>query len=131
VDLYERVDFALEQGGEFLISLHNNALSDGENPFVKRGSAAYYYHPHSLELARILHDDLLQATGLADHGLYYQNLALARPTEMLAVLLECAFMIHPDEEALLRDDRFLQRTAEGIATGLKRFLKQCRQKQED
>ncbi|HEX7345076.1 MAG TPA: N-acetylmuramoyl-L-alanine amidase, partial [bacterium] len=116
-------------GGEILISLHNNALSDGENPFVKRGSAAYYYHPHSQELARILHDDLLRATGLSDHGLYYQNLALARPTEMLAVLLECAFMIHPDEEALLRDDRFLQRTAEGIAAGLKRFLKQRRLKQ--
>ena len=126
VDLYDRVDYALQQDGEILISLHNNALSDGENPFVKRGSAVYYYHPQSLELAQVLHEKLLQATGLSDHGFYYQNLALARPTEMLAVLLECAFMIHPEEETLLRDDRFLQRTAQGIAAGLKEYLKTCR-----
>jgi len=129
VGLYDRVDYALQQDGEILISLHNNALSDGENPFVKRGSAVYYYHPQSLELAQVLHESLLPATGLSDHGLYYQNLALARPTEMLAVLLECAFMIHPEEEALLRDDRFLQRTAQGIADGLKEFLKRCRSTQ--
>jgi N-acetylmuramoyl-L-alanine amidase len=126
VDLYDRVDYAVQMGGEVLISLHNNALSDGENPFVNRGSAVYYYQPQSLELARVLHKNLLRATGLSDYGLYYQNLALARPTEMPAVLLECAFMIHPEEEALLRDDRFLQRTARGLAAGLKEFLKACR-----
>jgi N-acetylmuramoyl-L-alanine amidase len=116
MDLYDRVDYALQQ--------------DGENPFAQRGSAVYYYHPQSLELARVLHENLLRATGLSDHGLYYQNLALARPTEMLAVLLECAFMIHPEEEALLRDDRFLQRTAQGIVAGLKEFLKACRDTRE-
>jgi N-acetylmuramoyl-L-alanine amidase len=126
VELYRRADYAVQQDGEILVSLHNNALSDGENPFVKRGSAAYYYHSQSLDLARVLHDDLLPATGLPDHGWYYQNLALARPTEMLAVLLECAFMIHPEEEMLLRDDRFLKRTARGIAEGLKEFLEDCR-----
>lgn len=129
-ELYDRVDYAIAQGGEILISLHNNALSDGENPFWKRGSAVYYYHPQSRDLAWILHRYLLQATRLPDYGLYYQNLALARPTEMPAVLIECAFMIHPEEEALLRKDQFLSKTAAGIAAGLENFLSRCREERQ-
>jgi N-acetylmuramoyl-L-alanine amidase len=126
VELYDRIRFAVQKDADILLSLHNNALSDGENPFVKHGSAVYYYQPFSLELARSLHDHLLSATNLNDHGLYYQNLALVRPTEMPAVLLECAFMMYPPEEMLLRDDAFLQRTARGIAAGIREFLLQQR-----
>ncbi len=122
VELYDRVIFALQKDADILLSLHNNALSDGENPFVKHGSAVYYYQPFSLELARSLHDHLLSATKLNDHGLYYQNLALVRPTEMPAALIECAFMMYPPEEMLLRDDAFLKRTARGIAAGIRDFL---------
>lgn len=126
VELYDRVTTALQKKADILLSLHNNALSDGENPFVKHGSAVYYYQPFSLELARSLHDHLVAATGLNDHGLYYQNLALARPTEMPAVLLECAFIMYPPEEILLRNDAFLQRIARSITAGLREFLQRQR-----
>ncbi|RJP78627.1 MAG: N-acetylmuramoyl-L-alanine amidase, partial [Candidatus Zixiibacteriota bacterium] len=122
LDLYARVDSAVAWNAEILLSLHNNALSDGVNPFMNHGSAVYYFQPQSLELARTLHRYLLAATDLPDHGFYYQNLALARPTEMLAALIECAFMMYPEEEMLLRDDEFLRRTAAGLAQGLEAFL---------
>ncbi len=130
VELYDRVEFAAGGDGEMLLSLHNNALSDGENPFFNHGSSVYYYQPQSLDLARALHRHLVAATSLPDHGLYYQNLALARPTELLAVLLECAFMIHPEEEDLLRQEEFLDRTAAGIVQGIKEFLRNRRKLQE-
>jgi N-acetylmuramoyl-L-alanine amidase len=126
VGIYDRIDYALEREAELLISLHNNALPNGKNPFQVHGSAVYYYHPQSRNLAWHIHEELLDATGLADHGLYYKNLALARPTEMLAVLIESAFIIHPGEEMLLRDGRFIKRTAGGIAAGIKEFLRQSR-----
>jgi N-acetylmuramoyl-L-alanine amidase len=129
VDLYDRVDFAIAHEAEILLSLHHNALSDGENPFVKHGSGVYYYQPQSLDLARTLHDYLVRGTGLQDNGLYYQNLALCRPTEMPAVLIESAFMMYPEEEMLLRDDRFLERTAAGLADGLKEYFNRCQKEQ--
>lgn len=129
VGLYERAEYAADQNAEILLSLHNNALSDGENPFVKRGSAVYYYNPMSRDLAWTIHRHLLKATGLKDHGLYYQNLAVVRPTEMPSVLIESAFLMHPEEELLLRDDRFLDRVARGITAGVKDYLRSCRKLQ--
>jgi N-acetylmuramoyl-L-alanine amidase len=126
VELYDRVSFAVKAQAEVLLSLHNNALSDGENPFVKHGSGAYYYQPMSLDLARTLHQFLIQGTGLRDNGLYYQNLAMCRPTEMPAVLVESAFMMYPEEELLLRSDRFLDRTARSLAAGLEDYFRQCK-----
>ncbi|MBU1652459.1 N-acetylmuramoyl-L-alanine amidase [bacterium] len=126
IGLYERIDYSSSAGAEMLLSIHNNAIADGSNPFLLNGSSVYYYHAQSRDLAAAIHSRLLEASGLQDHGLYYKNLALARPTNMLAVLIECAFMIHPDEELLLRDKRFIKHLAQGIVKGLEDFLKQER-----
>lgn len=127
VAIYDRIDCAVSQNAEILLSLHNNALPDGRNPFVERGSSVYYYHPQSRDLAWALHKELLKASGLRDQGFFYKNLALARPTQLPAVLIECAFIIHPEEEMLLRDDRFLDRLAKGLVKGLKNYLKECQE----
>ncbi|MCX6639861.1 MAG: N-acetylmuramoyl-L-alanine amidase [bacterium] len=131
VDLYERVDYAVQQGAEILISVHNNALSDGENPFLRHGSSIYYYHSQSRRLAEKLHQSLVKATQLRDYGLFYKNLALARPTEMPAALVECAYIMYPEEEALLRDDHFQELISRGMLDGLGDFLKMNRQRQKN
>lgn len=127
--LYKRIEYALSQNAEILLSLHNNALPDGQNPFVKRGSSVYYYRSQSLDLAWSIHHQLLKATGLTDDGFYYKNLAMIRITELPAVLIESAFIIHPEEEMLLHDDRFLDRVAQGIMKGIKDYLRQYKQYQ--
>lgn len=126
--IYDRIDYAVEQGAEILLSLHNNALPDGKNPFEQRGSSVYYYHPQSRDLAWMLHQRLLEATGLQDHGFYFKNLAMARPSEMLAVLLECTFIIHPEEETLLREQRFIDRISRSLVKGLKDYLRPPRRR---
>ncbi len=126
VGIYDRVDYALEQGAEVLISLHNNALADGSDPFKLHGTSVYYYQPQSRTLAEILHRKLIEATGLRDHGLYYQDLALARPTQFPAVLIESAFIIYPPEEILLRNNRFIRRIAKSIVAGLEEYFKRER-----
>jgi N-acetylmuramoyl-L-alanine amidase len=116
--LYERVNLAREARADLLLSLHANALADGENPQIRHGSATYYYHPHSRPAAEIIHRRLLKTAGLRDDGLWYGSLALARPTECPAVLVEVAYLIYPPEEHLLRSDKFLRKLAQGLARGI-------------
>jgi N-acetylmuramoyl-L-alanine amidase len=123
VDLYERIDFARAQRADFLISLHANALPDGENPFVRHGTGTYYYQSTARAAAEILHRHLLKAGGLRDDGLYFANLAVTRPTLFPAVLIEGAFLIDPPEEILLRSEPFLRKMSRAIVDGLREYYR--------
>jgi N-acetylmuramoyl-L-alanine amidase len=120
--LYDRPAIAKVNNADLFVSIHNNALPDGVNPFENNGSATFYYHPHSIDLARAIQTQLLKATKLPDYGLYHGNLAVNRPTQYPAVLVECAFMIIPEQEALLKTDDFRDDIAKAITEGIKKFL---------
>ncbi|MEW5923803.1 MAG: N-acetylmuramoyl-L-alanine amidase, partial [Candidatus Zixiibacteriota bacterium] len=124
VSLYDRPQIAMAADADLYISIHNNALPDGVNPFANNGVSTYYYHPHSIDLARSIQKELLEETGLNDYGLYYGNLAVNRPTQYPAVLVECAFIILPEYEALLKTEKFQSMTARAIRKGIENFLKE-------
>jgi N-acetylmuramoyl-L-alanine amidase len=124
VELYDRPVIAKLNDADLFVSVHNNALPDGVNPFTNHGTSSYYYHPHSIDLARCIHTEMLKATGLPDHGLYHGNLAVNRPTQYPAVLVECAFMMIPQQEAMLKTDKFRKKLAKAITKGIKNFLKE-------
>jgi len=121
--LYSRPEIAEQWGADILISVHNNALPDGINPFFNNGTSAYYYYPHSRPLAEAVHSRMLKRTGLPDHGLYYGNLALTRYSSVPSVLIECAFMMIPEQEAMLKTDNFQRKCAKAIVEGINDFLK--------
>ena len=123
VALYDRPAIAKEAEADLFVSIHNNALPDGVNPFENNGTSSYYYHPHSMPLARAIHQRMVAATGLRDHGFYHGNLAVQRPTQYPAVLIECAFMILPEQEALLKTKRYRITVARAISDGIEAFLK--------
>lgn len=76
VALYDRPRIAKGFDPDVFISVHNNALPDGVNPFFNNGSSTFYYHPHSQELAADVQRHLVKATGLPDYGLYHGNFAV-------------------------------------------------------
>jgi N-acetylmuramoyl-L-alanine amidase len=123
VELYERPLIAKVNEADLFVSIHNNALPDGVNPFDNNGASTYYYHPHSIDLARAIHKEMLKETKLRDFGLYHGNLAVNRPTQYPAVLVECAFMIIPEQEALLKTEKFHKKVAKAITKGIENFLK--------
>jgi len=122
VRLYDRTFLAELLDAELLISIHNNALPDGVNPFENHGTSVYYFHPHSLDLARALQGGLLGRLGLRDLGFGRSSLALVRPTWPLAVLTEGAFMMIPAQEAGLRQPDYLEAYARGVVDGIRDFL---------
>jgi N-acetylmuramoyl-L-alanine amidase len=122
IGLYERTTAAIEAGGEVFVSIHNNALPDGVQPFGREGTSTYYYHPHSRGLAAAVQEGMLESMRLRDLGVYWGNLAVCRMAWMPSVLAEGAFMMMPDHEAALRDPEFQARYASGVLQGIRDFL---------
>jgi N-acetylmuramoyl-L-alanine amidase len=123
VPLYDRPAIAKKAHAEIFVSIHQNALPDGVSPFGTFGVSTYYYHPHSIDLARDVLSSAVKHTGLIDYGLYHGNLAVDRPTQYPAMLIECAFMIIPEQEALIKSDKFRKQIAESIGDGIEQYLK--------
>lgn len=123
LELYERMEAADRWGADIFISLHNNALPDGVYPFQRRGTGVYYYQPHSLDLGLAVHRNLLKYTPFKNDGFYYGNLAVPRTTYMPSILIETAFIMHPEDEMLLRQEKVRKSIVKGIYQGILDFLK--------
>jgi N-acetylmuramoyl-L-alanine amidase len=123
VPLGSRPVIARRAGAHALVSIHLNALPDGVNPFAAHGTGTYFFHPQSAPLARAIQDAMVASMGLRNLGIYYDNLALTRPTWMPAVLCEGAFIMMPDQEAALRTPRFQDAYARGVADGVEAYFR--------
>ena len=123
VDLAPRTKLADTANAELLISIHNNALPDGVNPFTNNGTSVFYNHPRSIPLAMAVDRALVNRLGLRDLGVGRGDLALVRPTWMPAILTEGLFMMLPDQEAALRSPEGQRLYAQGVFDGIRQFLR--------
>lgn len=124
VALGDRPQMAADSNAHILVSIHNNAFPDGVNPFENNGTSAYYFHPHSADLAQHLQRELLAELHLRDIGIGRADLALARPTWMPAVLTETMFLMLPRQEAALRNPDVHERIARAHLRALEAFARE-------
>jgi N-acetylmuramoyl-L-alanine amidase len=122
VDLWSRVALADTSGAELLVSIHNNALPDGVNPFTNNGTSVFYNQPRSVPLAAELQRSLVRRLKLPDLGIGRADLAIVRPTWMPAALCEGMFLILPDQELILRSAKGQRLYALGVFEGVRNFL---------
>jgi N-acetylmuramoyl-L-alanine amidase len=123
VDLWSRVARADSSGAELLVSIHNNALPDGVNPFTNNGTSVFYNQPRSLPLATDVQRALVRRLKLPDLGISRADLAVVRPTWMPAVLCEGMFVILPEQETRLRSPQGQRLYALGVLEGVRSFLR--------
>jgi N-acetylmuramoyl-L-alanine amidase len=124
VGLYDRPANATRAGAHIFVSIHNNAVGDGTNPFTNHGTSTYFFHANSALLARLMQDELVEEFGLPDLGYIRASLAVVRwPTWMPAVLTETMFFMMPEQEAALRDPAVIQRIAQGHLRALEEFAR--------
>jgi N-acetylmuramoyl-L-alanine amidase len=122
VGLGDRPIMARRANANAFISIHLNADPDGQNPFRDNGSGTYYFHPQSKLFARLIQDALVPRMHLRNRGVFYQNLAVCRPTWFPAVLAEGLFIIMPDQEAAIRTPAYQDAYARSIVDGLGKFF---------
>ncbi len=122
VGLRDRIKLAEFNEADLLVSVHHNALPDGKDPFGYFGVGTYYYHSQSRDLAECVQKEVVEELKIPNEGIYYNNLALARPTSMPAILIENAYLMLPEQEAMMRGPDYPERLAKAIYRGIKKFL---------
>ena len=108
------------------ISIHYNALPDGGDAINTKGLSAFWYHPQAHSLAMFLHNYLVRKLNRSDYGVYWNNLALTRPTSAPSVLLELGFIINPDEFEWIVNPQEQQKLAIAIAQGITQWFTSIR-----
>ena len=121
--LYERVDISNKNKSQIFISIHNNALSDSSADKDASGTEVYYFYPQSRYLAKVVSSVLSNEIGIKNRGAKGGSYAVIRNTESLAILIEVAFMINPEENAKLITTDFQNKIADGILKGLEKYFK--------
>lgn len=116
--LKERAQLANNVKADIFVSIHGN----GSTASSANGTETLYTRDESKLLASVMHKHLMQATGLRDRGVKYQNILVTRETKMPAVLLEIGFMTNQGDEAQLLREDFQNRVAQGIVEGIKEYL---------
>jgi N-acetylmuramoyl-L-alanine amidase len=126
LDLPPRVAAINQTEPTIALSLHYNALPDEGDAINTKGVAAFWYQPQAYSLAEFMHDYLVKTLKRPSYGVFWNNLALTRPTVTPSVLLELGFMINPDEFEWISNRQEQQKLAIALADGITEWFRQRR-----
>ncbi len=124
VSLEERVNLIEQVRPAFSLSLHYNSLPDGGDPVTTKGVSSYWYHPQAHDLAAFLENYITRQLKRTSYGVYWDNLALTRPTIAPSILLELAFIINPEEFEWITNLDQQRKLARTIAHGIQEWFDQ-------
>ncbi|WP_416669222.1 N-acetylmuramoyl-L-alanine amidase [Egbenema bharatensis] len=124
IDLYpqERVAMINQLEPTIALSIHYNALPDSGDAINTAGIGTFWYNPQAHSLAVFMHNYLVETLDRPSYGVFWNNLALTRPTVTPAVLLELGFMINPEEFEWITDPDAQEKLAEAIAEGVVQWM---------
>lgn len=121
VELKERAAIANRLGADVMVSIHCNSCDE---PGRLSGTSVYYDHSHSEGLARLVQHELVAALGTSDKGVRNANFAVIRRAVVPGILVEVAYVNHPEDLRRLVHPNFRERAARAMAEGVIKFLAQ-------
>ncbi|MEH2106307.1 N-acetylmuramoyl-L-alanine amidase [Nostoc sp.] len=123
VSLVERQAIISREEPAIAISIHHNSLPDDGDAEKIKGFGAFWYQPQAHNLAIFLQKYVVKKLGRPSYGVFWDNLALTRPTAAPSVLLELGFMSNPDEFEQVVNPEEQKKTADAIAQGITEWLR--------
>lgn len=125
VSLPRRSAIANKSKAAAFVSIHFNSSPNRS----AKGIEIYFYDAKDLnrsraskKLANTVLYEIVDQTAAASRGTRKGNFHVVRETTMPAVLVEGGFMTNYDERFLLKDRKYLEKIAKGIALGIQKFL---------
>lgn len=123
IPLTERTTKANNLNADVLVSVHINAASSAS----AKGFESYRYtnvDSGTLAFQNIMHQEITRAMGggIDDRGKKQANFHVLKNSKMKAILTENLFISNSNDAALLKQDSFLDKVAQGHVNGLQKFL---------
>jgi N-acetylmuramoyl-L-alanine amidase len=122
VDLATRVGKIDQEEPTLAISIHYNALPDDGDAINTVGVGAFWYNAQAEDFAKFISSYIANKLNRRNYGVYWNNLALARPTIAPSVLLELGFMINPVEFEWIIDPQQQKLLATTLADGITEWI---------
>ncbi|MFN6465171.1 MAG: N-acetylmuramoyl-L-alanine amidase [Nostoc sp. DedVER02] len=123
VSLAERQTIISKEEPAIAISIHHNSLPDDGDAQKTKGFGAFWYQPQAHNLAMFLHNYVVKKLAKPSYGVFWDNLALTRPTAAPSVLLELGFMSNPDEFEQVVNPEEQKKMAKAIAQGITEWFR--------
>ncbi len=126
IPLDRRVSIANKTRAVLFISIHYNS-----SPSPDAHGIEIFYHngsdhkraQQSRQLGSAILTELIGETHALSRGVKNGNFHVIRETTMPAVLVEGGFMTNTEERSNLRDKKYLDKIAKGVASGIDKYLK--------
>lgn len=115
---HDRVEQIERDEPHLALSVHYNALPDFGDAINTAGIGMFWYHPQAHDLSVFLHNYLVQKLNRPSYGVFWNNLALTRPSVAPSVLLELGFMINPTEFEWIVDEQEQKKLAKTLADAI-------------
>lgn len=120
IELKDRPKVASNNYGDVFISIHTNSVGS-VGPL---GTETFYNNvitsnaKDEMQLARTINSEIVKNANMVDRGIKFGDLAVLRPLEMPAILLELGFLSNTQDLAKLTSDTYLQIFAQSIFNGI-------------
>lgn len=126
IPLLKRTENALNNKADLFVSVHYNSAPRR----AAHGVEVFYYDPkrdsdravQSKKLASNVLEGIINSTHQNSRGVKHGNFAVVRETKMPAILVEAGFVTNEAEMQRIRNPRYQNRIAWGIAEGIDEFL---------
>lgn len=126
LSLVERQAIISQEQPAISLSIHYNSLPDDGDAEKTKGFGTFWYNPQSHSLALFLHDHIVKKLNKPAYGVFWNNLALTRPTIAPSVLLELGFMSNPEEFEQVVNPEEQKKMAKALAEGISQWFKAVR-----
>lgn len=123
VNLSERIDLAIRNNADLFISIHANAHAIGADAVNYHGHMTIYNYNFNQLLAETIMDNLIKGIGLPKARIWQRSdLTVLRYPQVPSVMVETAFMMHPDDNWYLLQPIYQREFADSIKEGIEYYF---------
>jgi N-acetylmuramoyl-L-alanine amidase len=121
VSLPGRVEMAERANASVFVSIHANSAGAGR---TEVSGLETYYYDNGLDLARIVHSNILQRLNVRDRKVRRARFYVLRKSSMPSILVETGYLTGREDIANLQTSGYQNQMAEAIARGILQYLQQ-------
>ncbi len=121
-DLKARVALIEETNPKMVVSIHQNSYGSAG----VKGAQVFYYSgsEEGKRIGDLMQETIKTAINDGNHRMAKGNSSyyMLCKTKVPLIIVECGFLSNPEEEKLLKDEKYQQKMAEAIATGIEKCI---------